>query len=762
MHDPRDILELEFLLLAKLQEEWAKIAPAQFKPVSDAIAAEDWHAANEAATLIDAGDIGPEVKDFAYTIYRGMVDHGARTAADGDALTSSLDFDDEVRSVVSQLLQHIQVSMTMAAQDAALQLIAEARTDHVLKFNPYHDAQGQFTTKDKAVYFNTGPAAAKSIEQAKYVHSLKLPPAWTNVWVNPDRQNKLVATGYDAKGRKQSRYSKDHAKSAEAEKFGRLVALNKALPDIRKKLVDGLKNKPTDHLAVLRLIERTGIRIGSEDGETDIRDKLTGEKTATTTYGATTLLAKHVRVAKDGTINLEFLGKAGKTNTREFKDKPLSDYLKTKLEGRGPEDSLFSTSDSAIRGALGKIVKGFKPKDFRTWHGTNEALKELANHNVAVSDADMKKLKLAVSKKVSEFLNNTPAVALSSYINPAVFDKHTGKGYQPVKKADELLDEDDQRMTEFLAGVIWDDLGDWESTPESEPDDREPVEKANPYHDEQGKFTNKDDAGKANHLKDLGDGSNADSLSFEENLALYARMQEAYRTDPDFKGAADVVSKYVQIQSHAVATRLIVAKTLTAKSPDAVKADKAVVKAVEAADSDGYGGYKDHEVDEVLAGSSGYYATLRRAEPTTKELFRGSKKVTVPDVGGEFELRGPTAVSEYQDSAMTYAGGMLFVIKPGATAVPTRALEGVRNSIRAPDEYHEKTVPAFYKRADDRPKPGKNEFALGFDTDREMTTSGRYKVVEKERRPVFYVDTVSGKRMTKNVDVVVVEQIGAF
>ena len=39
-----------------------------------------------------------------------------------------------------------------------------------------------------------------------WIRGLAIPPAWTDVWISPDRDGHLQATGRDARGRKQYRY----------------------------------------------------------------------------------------------------------------------------------------------------------------------------------------------------------------------------------------------------------------------------------------------------------------------------------------------------------------------------------------------------------------------------------------------------------------------------------------------------------------------------------------------------------------------------
>ena len=43
-------------------------------------------------------------------------------------------------------------------------------------------------------------------ETLRWVRSLAIPPAWREVWISPFRDGHLLATGRDAKGRKQYRY----------------------------------------------------------------------------------------------------------------------------------------------------------------------------------------------------------------------------------------------------------------------------------------------------------------------------------------------------------------------------------------------------------------------------------------------------------------------------------------------------------------------------------------------------------------------------
>jgi DNA topoisomerase-1 len=66
----------------------------------------------------------------------------------------------------------------------------------------------------------------------------------------------------------------------------------------------------------------------------------------------------------------------------------------------------------------------FSAKDFRTWGGTLIAAVELAEAGPAESEREARKRVTAVMRKVAARLGNTPAVARSSYVSPAVVEQY--------------------------------------------------------------------------------------------------------------------------------------------------------------------------------------------------------------------------------------------------------------------------------------------------------------------------------------------------
>jgi len=70
------------------------------------------------------------------------------------------------------------------------------------------------------------------------------------------------------------------------------------------------------------------------------------------------------------------------------------------------------------------IGEQFSAKDFRTWNATVVAAQFLAEHDgEAPTKAAKKRIGNETVREVAKFLNNTPAVTRSSYIDPRVFDR---------------------------------------------------------------------------------------------------------------------------------------------------------------------------------------------------------------------------------------------------------------------------------------------------------------------------------------------------
>lgn len=301
--------------------------------------------------------------------------------------------------------------------------------------------------------------------------ALRVPPGWKDVHINPDVDAALQAIGTDVKGRRQYRYSAAHSQAAAAEKFARLREFTDMVPALRKAVDRDLRNKnhgDRDSVAVVRLIEKTGFRIGS-NAETRTRHKA---------YGASTLLGHHVKIDGDK-LTFSFVGKKGVRTTKTIQDSLLASHIKSSKPEKGKP--LFDTNEGRVREYFKSVAGGdFQVKDYRTWHGTAKALETISKSRPPKTQTEYKKLRRKIAVAVSKHLGNTPAVALASYIDPTVFKGYGGDtNWTRVTKAE--ADDFDALLKDYFERNSYDQqIKNWREEPQTaeDPDDTEEVQKA--------------------------------------------------------------------------------------------------------------------------------------------------------------------------------------------------------------------------------------------------------------------------------------------
>jgi DNA topoisomerase-1 len=252
------------------------------------------------------------------------------------------------------------------------------------------------------------------------IAALGLPPAYDNVWICIDPRGHLQATGFDARGRKQYRYHTEWQSFRSEQKFDQLARFGEALPKIRRKvkrdLALGLDHSDCVLAALVALMDATYLRVGNRTYAKENR-----------TYGATTLLKRHMVLSGDGVL-LKFTAKGGKRVQHTLKHPRLQRLLEeiADLPGR----QLFSFPDEhgaprpidsgRLNAYLAKAA-GFpvSAKTFRTWGGSLAAF--MTAWTIVAEDGKRPKIKV-LTKAASDVLQNTPAVCRSSYVHPAILD----------------------------------------------------------------------------------------------------------------------------------------------------------------------------------------------------------------------------------------------------------------------------------------------------------------------------------------------------
>lgn len=258
-------------------------------------------------------------------------------------------------------------------------------------------------------------------KELERIRKLVIPPSWTAVWICPDEKGHIQATGLDLRRRKQYRYHMGWNAMRSETKFHRLYEFGRALPALRIKIEEDLRQKELSLEKVLAtiisLMERTYIRVGNNEYE-----KMNGS------YGLTTMKNRHVTISGDKLV-FSFKGKKGVQHNITLRNKKLARIVGQCHDIPGRELFQYYTEDGARRGIDSGMVNNyikqaaeldFSAKDFRTWAGSLHALQSFRSIGEAATESDFKKNLATVLDAVSAQLGNTRAVCRKYYIHPGI------------------------------------------------------------------------------------------------------------------------------------------------------------------------------------------------------------------------------------------------------------------------------------------------------------------------------------------------------
>jgi DNA topoisomerase I len=271
------------------------------------------------------------------------------------------------------------------------------------------------------VYIDTRGKRITEENELRRIKSLAIPPAWEEVWICPLPHGHIQATGRDARGRKQYRYHRRWREVRDENKYDRMIAFGRALPELRRRLardlaIPGLPRRKV-LATVVSLLESTLIRIGNEEYARNNKS-----------FGLTTMRDRHVKPSRNG-VRFEFHGKSRIAHTISVTDPRLAKIVKRcrdlpgytlfqYVDGRGRQRAVEAADvNQYLREAMGSE---FTAKDFRTWAGTvlaYEALSELATFETL---SEAKKNVVEAIDFVARKLRNTKAVCRNCYIHPHV------------------------------------------------------------------------------------------------------------------------------------------------------------------------------------------------------------------------------------------------------------------------------------------------------------------------------------------------------
>ena len=270
------------------------------------------------------------------------------------------------------------------------------------------------------------------------LNRIALPPAYRDAWFSPRCNAHLLATGVDARGRKQYRYHPEYRQEREERKFELCAPFGEALPLLRARIAKDMAARSLTRdravASVLALLDTGAIRVGNE---CYVREN--------GSYGATTLRNRHARI-EGRTLRLRFRGKSGKMRELVCNDTALVRCVRRMQDL--PGQHLFQYVDDGTITPVGSddvnaylretMGEEFTARNFRTWTASVlgfELLVEKPGGSLG-----------GILQAVAEKLGNTPAIARKSYIHPAII---AAAGDQEMAAA--LLPRTLPRRTQWLS-----------------------------------------------------------------------------------------------------------------------------------------------------------------------------------------------------------------------------------------------------------------------------------------------------------------------
>ena len=166
------------------------------------------------------------------------------------------------------------------------------------------------------------------------IRALAIPPAWVSVWIAPDADAHLQATGIDRRGRKQYRYHPSWVQERDALKYRDMEDFARIQPTLRSRISSALNaDRELSHVRVLalalRLLDIGLFRIGSDRYARDNAH-----------YGLTTLHLDQVTIS-GGAATFDYVGKAGHRQHITITDpEALAVLSALKRRRSGPEELL--------------------------------------------------------------------------------------------------------------------------------------------------------------------------------------------------------------------------------------------------------------------------------------------------------------------------------------------------------------------------------------------------------------------------------------
>jgi DNA topoisomerase I len=276
--------------------------------------------------------------------------------------------------------------------------------------------------KYKYKYLDKHNSKINSSKVKKILEGLYISPAYDDVKINLNKNDKVLAIGYDEKKRPQYIYNKKFTEKNNKKKFHKMIEFGenykKMMNSVKRDLYSEGESKEKQIAMALMLVVDCGIRIGSEK----YRDE-------NDSFGATTLEPRHIKINGD-VVSVDFIGKKGVQNKGRCRSKRLSRNLRIKKKTLKKNDPIFTYKKgnqwySLKSTDVNKYLKrfgNFTSKNFRTWVANLSFISEILKFKNTTTETEKKKNINEALQKTAHKLNNTTTVCKKNYIDPYLID----------------------------------------------------------------------------------------------------------------------------------------------------------------------------------------------------------------------------------------------------------------------------------------------------------------------------------------------------
>ena len=322
-----------------------------------------------------------------------------------------------------------------------------------VKYEDINDLDKNKKPKIKFKYYHLADNKPVSDEEQIRINKLGLAPAYEDVWVSDDPNTKIQATGLDAKGRKQYRYTQIHVADAGTDKFLRLYKFIKVIHKLNEAIDADIKgelySKNRTIAIMLNIVKELNIRVGKECYAKTNKS-----------YGISSMKKSHVKIDETKLIaKFNFKAKSNKQVQYTLSNKEIVKELINlmNLEGekmfqyKTPSNDILKVSDVDLNQYIqSNIGKEFSCKDFRTYAANFYFVKALIKETRYRNPTDQKTAKKNLSlaqENTAYYLRHTKSISKKSYTMDLIRDTYMSnpdyfiqnKNKQPLTVLIELL-----------------------------------------------------------------------------------------------------------------------------------------------------------------------------------------------------------------------------------------------------------------------------------------------------------------------------------